>query len=366
MTRQGQRPKPGRFLVPARDSRHRTACLALFRALLRLAQKVSLPSELATGWGPRVRNPVASFVSRPFRRNRADNSPRIVHAALDAGYRMLSVLQSAAAAPGSEHHVSVTTFLAARLAERERSVLARSNLGPPPVDPAAPRPGTLPLLVDVTPPPTPANPSPRPEYATPHRPRPPEALGGTGRRKIPTMDMASDFPFLRLTKPQPPLLSRVLGQKLVKRAERATRFKDLGDDGLPAAQVEDDWERIVAKQVRREMAPRARDPGSGPGPGWQDVVDVGVGNDESSYGYTVHRHGVMHLSEVLTRERVDQVARADAMRKLIAQETALAAEEKVRRTAERRARWEARMLETHGERWRDLFPKLKDGEHRGR
>lgn len=321
---------------------------------------MSLPPDLAAGWGAGVRDPTAMYVSRAFRRNRADTSPRIVHAALDAGYRMLSVLHAAATAPGSAHHVSITTFLAARLAERNRRLLANSGK-PARVDPAAPRLGTLPLLVNVTPAPTASNPSPRPEYATPHRPLPLEALGGTGRRKVPHIDMASDFPFLRLKKPQPALLSRVLRQKLIKRGERATRFKDLGDEALPAAHTEDEWERIVARQAVREQGPRARDPGSP----WRDALDVRARYDENSFAYTVHRHGVVYLSEVLTRERVDQVARADALRKLIAQETALAAAEKAQRAAEKHARWEARMRETHGERWRDLFPNLKESESQG-
>ncbi|KAI1116501.1 hypothetical protein F5Y14DRAFT_67048 [Nemania sp. NC0429] len=379
---QGRGLVPGKFLVPARDSRHRTACLALYRALLRLAPKVSLPADLATGWttssssdGRVIRNPIAEHVSRAFRRNRADVSPRIVHAALDAGYRMLTVLQSAAAAgpgSGSPHHDSVTSFLAARLAERNRSLKARSEhiqqRGPRRPDPAAPRPGTLPLLVSVSPPPTRANPSPRPAYATPHRPRPLDALGGTGRRKVPRLEMASDFPFLRLTKPQPALLSRVLRQKLLKRAARAVRFKELGADAMPDAQAEDDWEVIVAEQAAREEKrdnneirsnnnnkekknsnkdPRKRN------------SDAGA-DEASSFGNTVHRHGVVHLSEVLSRERVDQVARSDAFRRLIAQEKALAAQEKAQRAAQKRSRWEARMREEHGERWRDLFPNLKE------
>lgn len=133
------------------------------------------------------------------------------------------------------------------------------------------------------------------------------------------------------------------------------RFKDLGDEGLPAAQAEDDWEKIVAKQVQREKARSGSDSAST----WSDASSA---SHSSSFGYTVHRHGVVHLSEVLSRERVDQVARADAMRNLIAQETALAAEEKAQRAAAKRARWEARMREMHGEGWRDLFPNLKESE----
>lgn len=74
----------------------------------------------------------------------------------------------------------------------------------------------------------------------------------------------------------------------------------------------------------------------------------------------LHMHGIKNLSETLTRERSDQVARADAMRLLIIEEKALAAAEKAQRAVDKRARWEARMRELHGESWRDLFPDLKD------
>ncbi|KAI0112513.1 hypothetical protein GGR51DRAFT_507359 [Nemania sp. FL0031] len=360
------KPKPTKFLVPARDSRHRIACFALYRALLRLAPRITLPDDLATGWGA-GKNPITLHIQRAFRRNVADTSPRIVYPALSAGYRMLTLLHDAATSPSSAHHASITSFLRARLAERQRSL---ANRGPPPgIKPAAPRPGTIPLLVNISPPPSRQNPNPAPEYTTPSRPRAQSELGGTGRRKVPRLEMANSFPFLRLTKPEPVLLSRVLAQKVVRRAEREFAVRELTDEALPDAYLEDRWDEIVAEQLRAEQpANRNRNPNTNP---FQREREWRNGNNghngtagEHSHASTVRQHGIGAVMASLTREHVDMVARADAMRRLIIEEKALVAKEKAERDAERRARWEARMREEHGERWRDLFPKLKEIDQR--
>ncbi|KAI1356042.1 hypothetical protein F5Y01DRAFT_115004 [Xylaria sp. FL0043] len=363
-----QRPaaKSGRSLIPARDSRHRIACLALYRALLRLAPQIPLPDDLASGWGP-GKNPIAIHIQRAFRRNVADTSPRIVYPALSAGYRMLSVLQDAAASPSSQHHASIVTFLQSRLAERQRS-LANRPPPPPSYNPKSdvPHPDTLPLLLKVSPPPSPSNPDPTPVYTTPHRPRPQSELGGTGRRKIPRLDLASDIPFLRFTKPQPAVLSRVLRQKSEKRTWRTQTMTAMQAEELPEAQLEDEWESQMARLMIAEKGVKRdnRSSGDSTHKEWQDEHDVGAGSrrDERSHAYTLEQHGVRALADLLTRERVKEVAIADAMRQLIIQEKALAAEEEARRHAERRAKWEAKMLELHGEGWRELFPNLEESD----
>ncbi|KAF2972533.1 hypothetical protein GQX73_g898 [Xylaria multiplex] len=306
--------------------------------------------------------------ARAFRRNVADVSPRIIYPALSAGYRMLSVLHGAATSPSSEHHSSIISFLESRLQERQRSLANR----PPPrpsYDPTstAPRPGTLPLLVEVSPPPNPSNPESRPVYATPHRPRPQSELGGTGRRKIPRIDLADDIPFLRLTKPQPAILSRVLRQKYIRRSDRARMMGELREESLPDARLEDDWEKAIARLEREEGGSndewtQPSDTGPTKEGNRQNGHDMGTDPDEDSHAHIVKRYGITEVSNALTRERIKQVARADAMRELIIQEKALAAQEKAQRAAEKRARWETRMLELHGEDWRDLFPNLKEDE----
>ncbi|KAI2636681.1 hypothetical protein GGS21DRAFT_40692 [Xylaria nigripes] len=308
---------------------------------MRLAPQVTLPDDLATGWG-KDKNPIALHVRRAFQRNKTDTSPRIIYPALSAGYRMLEVLHAAATSPTSTHYSSVISFLQSRLEERKRSL---DNYVPPPPKPDAPRPGTIPLLVNVTPQPTRANPNPEIEYAIPSRPRPQSELGGSGQRRIPQMDFAGDFPFLRLGKPQSKLLSRVIRQKLSRRIERGAKLQRFAREDLEDARLEDKWEGQV--QVLQNLQAQ------------REAMDFEANLTRAeSYAHAVHQYGIEPTFAQLENERKDLVARADAMRRLIAQETVLAAEEKVQKHKERRAKWEAKMLELHGEKWRDLFPKL--------
>ncbi|KAI0835062.1 hypothetical protein F5Y06DRAFT_143259 [Hypoxylon sp. FL0890] len=356
------------FFIPARNSRHRIACFALYRALLRQAPRISLPDDLATAWGPV--NPIKHLVRRAFRRNRADTSPRIVYPALKAGYQILALLRSAASSPSSTSpnadHDSITSFLRARLAERNRSLTAKETHPPhsrnPPKPSTVPRPGTIPLLVDVTPAPTPQNPNPKPVYDTPSRPRPASELGGTGRRKIPKIDMASDFPILRITKPQPPVMSRVITQKARKRIARMGFVMAAWEEAIPDAELEDEWERSVGRLLEQEGRTKTYDWSKGNVNA--EICEAQAIRDDfakrNTYRNTIHLHGILHTEALLTKEREHQIARADAMRRLIEEETKLAAQEKAQRADERRKRWEAKMLELHGEGWRKLFPNLKD------
>lgn len=170
------------------------------------------------------------------------------------------------------------------------------------------------------------------------------------------------------------MLSRVLTQKIRKRVARMGAVKYLWDDALPEAEREDEWERIVAKLIKSQQqisqqAERRRG-GKGKAENGHEQAEVeGVARairDDFKMGDTfrqsVWNHGIMHVQMVLTREREDHVARADAMRRLIEEETALAVQEKAQRDVERRKRWEAKMLETHGEGWRELFPNLKENK----
>ncbi|KAI1498326.1 hypothetical protein F5X99DRAFT_335216 [Biscogniauxia marginata] len=344
---------PPRFLVPARDARHRIACLALYRALLQLAPRVSLPDDLATAWGPA--NPIAVHIRRAFRRNCADTSPRIVNPALKAGYRMLSALKRASQSTPSDDHASILAFLRSRLHERQRSHAARANAPDQKKTPkpGAPREGTIPLLVNVTPPATPENPYPKPQYAIPSRPRLVSELGGTGKRKVPRLDMASDFPFLRLSKPQPALLSRVLTQKIKTRVKRGGEAMRMAEEVVPESELEDRWEMTVAQLIREEQQDQL---------GLEERAIRADLYQGETYKFTHRTHGVKHLQKLMSREREDQVARANAMRLLIIEEAKLAKQEKEKRDAEskvrRRRRWEEKMEEQHGPTWRELFPDL--------
>ncbi|KAK8097565.1 uncharacterized protein PG998_013051 [Apiospora kogelbergensis] len=336
---------PSSHFVPARNSRHRTACLALYKALLTVAPKVRLPPDLVTAFGPR-RHPIVHHVRAAFRRNRADTSPRLVYPALQAGYRLLALLSRTTTTPATDEspspppspeHAAVEAFLRARLAERDKSKASQAlhppNSRNPPRPAREPRPGTRPLLVKTSPDPTPENPFPKPKYAVAHRPLPLAELGGTGRRQVPRLEMAMDFPFLRFTKPQPGVLSRVLHTKLKKRVERQATWTRMKDEDVLDAQEEDSWEQEVAKLQRAEKQPRR---------------DGTAGDNDGMYAATIRDHGMGYIRDMLTKEREDSVARADAMRDLIKAETALQLKEKEERRLERLRKWTAKMEDRQG------------------
>lgn len=73
----------------------------------------------------------------------------------------------------------------------------------------------------------------------------------TGQRQVPRIASANGVPFLRLTKPQPVALSRVLRQKLDRRIERFHRRVELQNYWIPLAQQEDEWDESVSLQLGR-------------------------------------------------------------------------------------------------------------------
>lgn len=74
----------------------------------------------------------------------------------------------------------------------------------------------------------------------------------TGQRQVPRIASANGVPFLRLTKPQPAALSRVLRQKLDRRIERFHRRVELQNYWLPLAQQEDEWDEFVSPQLKTQ------------------------------------------------------------------------------------------------------------------
>ncbi|KAI5859298.1 hypothetical protein GGS23DRAFT_329115 [Durotheca rogersii] len=362
------------FFIPARDARHRIACFALYRALIRQGRLVPLPDDIASAYPS---NPITWLIQRGFRRNSPDTSPRLVNPALKAGYRILALLRAAATPPpgspasdapttvdeSNPNYASVIRLLRARLAERQRSHAAIAKNPPysktPPRPPATRPPDYTPLLVNVTPEPTPENPRPRPVYATPSRPRPREELSGTGFRQVPRLDLAGDFPFLRLKKPQPASLSRVLTHNIRRRVARITTLQYMADELMPDAQLEDEWENRVAFLLSCQgNKPNHRDrysPGYGDGGDTTDSYFSSMTAEsreaaniradfwvDATYSRTLHEHGILHLQNLLSEEREDQVARADAMRRLIEEERALAEQERAQGIAEKTRLYEDR------------------------
>lgn len=72
--------------IPARDSRHHAAVVALYRALARTARKITLPDQIGVIYADS--DPIQSILRRRFEKNAKDTSPRLVFAALTAGYKV--------------------------------------------------------------------------------------------------------------------------------------------------------------------------------------------------------------------------------------------------------------------------------------
>lgn len=133
------------------------------------------------------------------------------------------------------------------------------------------------------------------------------------------------------------------------------RSTELRTDDLEAAKTEDQWDAAMARLAARQ-GEGGRDGNHG-----NNMYLFSRDNEIQkgpNHATVVQRYGSNEINKILTLERTHQVARADAMRRLIKQEKALAEQEKVQRAKDKRARWEARMQELHGDGWRDLFPNL--------
>jgi hypothetical protein len=307
---------------------------------------------------------------------------------MTAGYRMLTTLDRAADASTPEH-AEVLQFLQARAAEAERSRMAQA-LHPPysrnPRISSEKDPRSVPLLIRTVPVPTPQDPNPAPTYEPAHRPRPFEAFPPGGKRRIPKLELAATHHvFLRLGKPQPRELSRVLTQKIRKAIQRQNIITQWYEETLDDAQEEDSWDLRVASLLDEEILLRPgseqevaaisdwrRNPEerlSTQRQWWEmyreaadavaDSAAVMAKPVAPTYHGQIWNDGISYLGAQVARDRVDEIARADAMRRLIAEEKALAAEERIQNQGERRARWEARMLEEHGPCWKAVVTEEK-------
>lgn len=310
------------FYNPARDSRHRAACFALYRALLRQSQRVFLPAELTSR--PDWIHPITYLVKSGFRRNKIDTSPRLVTSALRSGYRFLTLLARAQDI-SSASHAEVITFL------RSRQKAFPPPRPPPSVAPAKPCP--TPLLTKVS------GPGERPLYRPTVRPLPLHDLSGT--RKVPVFDDAQGIPFLRIGKPESHSHANFLKYKAARRQLRISAFQELWEERRLGASEEDMWEATIEKLAKRE------------GVEISDVGDEGGAvrtrnNQFGPYEWGVREFGVNYISAKLRAEMVDMQARATAMLDLVDEERRLAELEKVQKKERKRAAREEKKRQIKG------------------
>lgn len=99
----------------------------------------------------------------------------------------------------------------------------------------------------------------------------------SGPRRVPVLASANGVPFLRLTKPQPPALSRVIRQRLDKKTKVFNTKVMLSNWYSPMAKQEDEWDALV-----NECAGRIID-GDDDGVRWVDAVRLSERANQEAY-----------------------------------------------------------------------------------
>jgi hypothetical protein len=130
----------------------------------------------------------------------------------------------------------------------------------------------------------------------------------SGIRQVPILAAANGIPFLRLKKPQPHSLSRILRQKLDARNKNFTERTLLSNYWLPIAGQEDRWDDILRDQTSLEDAePEVR---------WKTAVRDSFAENRIVYEKMISK----------------DIMIAKKMQSIVDQEKILAAEEKQKAT----------------------------------
>ncbi|GKT59896.1 DNA repair protein [Colletotrichum tofieldiae] len=225
---------PSQF-IPARSSRHRVACIALYRALVREARAIPLPDDVLRKG---TQNPIPRLVKKAFGRNRTETSYRIVFSALGTGYNFLNLFK-AAQTPNSKEHSQIIAHL------REKKLRdAKSEAGKPPPRPPRPEKPKWPPLLQRT-----SKDDEPPTYISPRFPVPRENL--TGARRVPHVAITAEgIAFLRQKKLQDHSVALYVQQKTrIKRRTMDLLLSSMRED-MPWAADEDRWEEIVKKEMQ--------------------------------------------------------------------------------------------------------------------
>ncbi|EGX94645.1 hypothetical protein CCM_02916 [Cordyceps militaris CM01] len=277
--------------IPARDSRHRAAVVALYRALAKTANKITLPNQVTALVADS--NPIQSVLRRRFDKNSRDTSPRLVFAALTAGYKFLSFLNKSQEVDSAENQQLVRYL--------SRRKLPPQHSKNPPTEQAVE--ARDPLLIKLS------KPGEVPQYTSNAYPRSLNSLAGP--RRVPMMaTTAEGLPFLRTSSLQPHTMSRMIGRKNKIFRSRIFKIAEIQDELMPDTESEDLWERIIARQLRKE----------------------GIPCEESSRGVEEAYTWSMYLSRLWVEWKIeatwqDWLARGEALQRIVDAEQELADEE---------------------------------------
>ncbi|EFY90591.1 hypothetical protein MAC_03369 [Metarhizium acridum CQMa 102] len=208
--------------IPARNSRHRIAALSLYRALLRSTRKIDVPQDAQRP----ARDAMTHAVKKAFVRNRAYTSYRLVYASMAAGYKVTRI---------SNALFSPQDMI--QLADKTRKAPIALTHGA-----KARMPGAHPAHRASSPS---RRPYPVTLQAKAHRP--------TAPHRLPSVSATADGqPFLRLKKPQPKALSRMIGRKGRIFAKKIRKLVEADGELRWDAAQEDRWDELMAKQMQAE------------------------------------------------------------------------------------------------------------------
>ncbi|KFG79273.1 hypothetical protein MANI_008377 [Metarhizium anisopliae] len=268
--------------IPARNSRHRIAALSLYRALLRSTRKIDVPKDAQRP----ARDAMTRAVRKAFVRNRAYTSYRLVYASMVAGYKFLSLL-STAQKPGCPEHTQLIEHL------RRRGDLNPSHSKP---KDTVRRPRE-PFLKNVA-----GHDDGHPVYK-------PTYIPHSFRYRIPSVSATADGqPFLRLKKPQPRALSKMIGVKGRIFISKIRKLVEIDGEPRWNAAQEDQWDELMAKQMKAERV-RGESERSGVNGGGQKV-------SESSFSWSVQLTRLWWEWQVERMWR-DWTARGEALHQVV-------------------------------------------------
>lgn len=285
-----------KHIIPWRNTPHRVAAIALYRALLS-------QSQLLTSATNEQRHALQNIIRNRFKQSQYVQSPRLLKVSFEAGYEAVDYLD--AAIGGDDDSRAYILDLLERSPARVK------------------QPKPTPLVSNKKKVSSPAGPQDgeaieRPRTKLFDRPLPLEKL--SGRRHVPVLFSANHIPVLRIKKPQPESLSRYIYQRIAQRQKWHDRRNMLMED-LNIARLEDQWDELISYNARA----------------LKDSILYGDSESETQWQHAI-REAALDVDEKIKAESVKYKVMAEKMQAVVDREQALYDEEK-------RARTEARKLE---------------------
>lgn len=213
-----------KHLLPRRNTPHRVAAIALYRALL--SQSRNLPSA-----SQEQRDAIQNIIRNRFKQAEHLESPRLLKINFEAGYEAIDHLDAAAGGNGGSRAYILDLL--------ERSPARVKEPKPTPLVSKKRKASTSEDFQSKT-----KNEQPRINIFD--RPLPLEKL--SGRRHVPVLFNANHIPVLRLQKPQPASLSKTIRQRIEQRQEWHNRRHRLNNE-LVVAKCEDEWDQLTSRSV---------------------------------------------------------------------------------------------------------------------